>query len=90
MTYVRQALSNLEAWLETMRGPAGYGGPVVHWWQNCLNYTGPGLDWRYEGIISGYLTLWERTGEKRWLEKAGRAGDDLVQGRLPAGKTLGH
>lgn len=80
-----QLVSNLDAWLETMRGPDGYGGPVVHWWQNCLSYTGAGLDWRYEGIISGYLTLWRRTGQPVWLAKATRAGDDLVRGQLPSG-----
>lgn len=80
-----QLVANLDAWLDTMRGPDGYGGPVVHWWQNCLSFTGAGLDWRYEGIISGYLTLWRRTGEARWLAKARRAGDDLVHGQLPSG-----
>ena len=45
------AVANLDAWLDTMRSPDGYGGPVAHWWQNCLQFTGAGLDWRYEGII---------------------------------------
>ncbi|MBE2234081.1 MAG: hypothetical protein IAE85_11350 [Anaerolinea sp.] len=80
-----QRIANLDAWLETMRGPDGYGGPVVHWWQHCLSYTGAGLDWRYEGIISGYLALWRRTGQAVWLEKARRAGDDLLRGQLPSG-----
>lgn len=85
-----QTVANLDAWLDGLRvtaaeGRAGYGGPVVHWWQNCLAFTGPGLDWRYEGIIAGYLTLWRRTGQARWLEKAARAGDDLVRGQLPEG-----
>ena len=75
----------LDAWLEAMRGPDGYGGPVAHWWQNCLQFTGAGLDWRYEGIIIGYLKLYEKTGEEEWLAKARRAGDDLVRGQLPTG-----
>lgn len=83
------AVAGLDAWLETMRGPGGYGGPVAHWWQQSLVYTGPGLDWRYEGIIAGYLNLWRRTGDERWLAKACRAGDDLVSqqsddGHFPA------
>src|SRR5690554_1264599 len=82
-------VARLEAWLETMRGPGGYTGPVAHWWQNCLFYTGPGLDWRYEGIITGYLTLYERTGETRWLSKACRAGDDVLDGQLPSGHFAG-
>nr|MBC7245832.1 hypothetical protein [Chloroflexota bacterium] len=79
------AVVNLDAWLETMRGPDGYGGPVAHWWQNCLQFTGAGLDWRYEGIIIGYLNLYHQTGEESWLAKARQAGDDLVQGQLPNG-----
>ncbi len=81
------AVALLDAWLETMRGPDGYGGPVVHWWQDNLLYTGVGLDWRYEGIILGYLNLYRATGEERWLDKARRAGDDLVRGQLPAAEV---
>ena len=78
-------LARLDVWLETIRGPGGYGGPVAHWWRQCLLYTGPGLDWRYEGIIAGYLSLWERTGERLWLDRARRAGDDLLDGQLENG-----
>ncbi|MGH2457605.1 MAG: hypothetical protein ACRDIY_01920 [Chloroflexota bacterium] len=84
-TRIDATVAGLDAWLETMRGPGGYGGPVVHWWQQSLVFTGPALDWRYEGIIAGYLSLWERVGDARWLVKARRAGDDLVAGQLPDG-----
>lgn len=80
-----ETILKIDAWLDSMRQPGGYGGPVVHWWEDCLAYTGPGLDWRYEGIILGYLNLWQATGETTWLEKATRAGDDLVAGQLPSG-----
>lgn len=79
------ALGRLEAWLETMRGPRGYTGPVAHWWDSCLLYCGGALDWRYEGILCGYLNLFRSTQEPHWLEKAQRAGDDLVNGQLPDG-----
>lgn len=82
---VNATVAGLDAWFETMRGPGGYGGPVVHWWQQSLLYTGPGLDWRYEGIMAGYLRLWERSGDERWLMKACRAGDDLVSRQLEHG-----
>ncbi|MBN1886737.1 MAG: hypothetical protein JW850_02060 [Thermoflexales bacterium] len=82
---VWQAVLGLDAWLDTMRGPGGYGGPVAHWWQNCLQFTGAGLDWRYEGIVAGYLNLYKQTGEIAWLAKARRAGDDLLAGQLPSG-----
>ncbi len=80
-----QAVLKADAWLESMRSEGGYGGPVVHWWQNCLQFTGAGLDWRYEGVIVGYITLYEKTGQRVWLERAIRAGDDLVKGQLPSG-----
>lgn len=74
----------LEGWIESMRQPGGYGGAVVEWGGESLEYTGPGLDWRYEGIILGYLNLWAATYDPVWLEKACRAGDDLVAGQLPS------
>ncbi len=80
-----QAVIRLDQWLDAQRQPGGYAGPVVHWWNDCLDYTGPGLDWRYEGITIGYLNLWEITRERRWLDKAKRAGDDLIHGQLPSG-----
>lgn len=82
---IDHAVARLLAWLETMRGPGGYGGPVAHWWQQSLLYTGTGHDWRYEGIIAGYLSLWQRSGDPQWLALARRAGDDLVEGQLASG-----
>lgn len=79
------AISSLNAWFDTMRCREGYGGPVAHWWHNGLQYTGAGLDWRYEGIILGYLTLYEKTMNQRWLEKALRAGNDLIAGQGETG-----
>jgi hypothetical protein len=75
---IDQAVARLDAWLETMRNPIGYAGPVAHWWQQSLLYTGPGFDWRYEGVIAGYLTLWRASGDACWLNKARRAGNDLL------------
>jgi hypothetical protein len=92
------ALTRAAAWLETVRvapqaRPAGgdvqrggYGGPVVHWWRDSLRYCGPGFDWRYEGLILGYLTLSRRAQGAQgagWLERARRAGDDLLAAQLP-------
>jgi hypothetical protein len=85
---IDRAVARIDAWLDTMRGPDGYGGPVVHWWQQSLLYTGAGLDWRYEGIIAGYLQLWQRSHDERWLMKAMRAGDDLVAGQTENGHYI--
>jgi hypothetical protein len=75
----------MDAWLDAMRGPEGYGGPVVHWWQDGLDFCGAAMDWRYEGILAGYVNLFRASGNVCWLEKARRAGDDLVRAQLPAG-----
>jgi hypothetical protein len=82
---VAHAVARLDAWLETMRGPRGYAGPVVHWWRHNFLFTDVGLDWRYEGIMAGYLSLWKRSGDDRWLDRARRAGDDLMGGHLASG-----
>ncbi len=50
----------------------GYGGPVVHWWNHSLAYQGAGLDWRYEGIIDGYLSSGGDRQAK--LAREGRCG----------------
>ncbi|HEX2037878.1 MAG TPA: hypothetical protein VHS99_27210 [Chloroflexota bacterium] len=84
------AMARLDTWLQSLRstpateqgGCAGYGGPVVHWWRDSMLFCGPGFDWRYEGIIHGYLTLFRRTGHQAWLERAVRAGDDLLAAQL--------
>jgi hypothetical protein len=82
------ALLRQEQWLENMRAPSGgapgYAGPVVHWWRDSLLYCGPGFDWRYEGIILGYLALHTRSGWRGWLDRAVRAGEDLVLAQLPS------
>jgi hypothetical protein len=81
-----RSLLRLDRWLDGMRQARGYGGPVVHWWRDCLLFCGPGLDWRYEGILAGYVTLFEHTGQQRWLQKAVRAADDVAKGQLPDGR----
>lgn len=78
----------IDAWLESMRQTGGYGGPVAHRWQDNLLYAGPGIDWSYEGIIIGYLNLFKKTGDRQWLDKAIRAGMDIVNGQNEDGTYL--
>ncbi|HEY3109222.1 MAG TPA: hypothetical protein VGL23_10750 [Chloroflexota bacterium] len=75
----------LAAWLEATRAADGFGGPVAHWWRDCLVDCRPGHDWRYEGIVAGYLSLYAATGDEAWLARAGRAGDDVVAAQAPDG-----
>src|SRR5262245_24561526 len=72
--------------MQTMRGPGGYSGPISHWWESSLLYCGPMADWRYEGIICGYINLYRSTCQPVWLDRARQAGDDLVAAQLPSGK----
>jgi hypothetical protein len=80
------AIARLDRWLESMRGDGGYTGPVSHWWASSLLYCGPMIDWRYEGIICGYLTLAERLGGDPWLARAMAAAADAVAAQLPDGR----
>jgi hypothetical protein len=57
------AVGALDGWLDTMRSPRGYTGPPADWWQHGFTTVGTALDWRYEGIIAGYVALWRRTGD---------------------------
>ncbi len=82
---VAEALTNLDAWLQTMRQPGGFGGPVAHWWRHSLLYAGPGLDWRYEGILCGYAELYRKTGRDVWLQRVREAVADLLDGQLAGG-----
>lgn len=78
--------ANLLAWLHTMRQKGGYGGPVAHWWQNRFRYTGVGLDWRYEGILTGCALLASKTGDvTRFRALAERAVQDLRDGQFDNG-----
>jgi hypothetical protein len=85
MKMIEQAVANLDYWLDTMRSKNGYFGPVSHWWRDNIYYCGEGFDWRYEGIITGYLNLYKNTGENKWLKKARVAAHDLVNAMLPNG-----
>lgn len=82
MKNVDVSLNLLDKWLDSCRVKEGYGGPVVHWWGESLTYTGVGTDWRYEGIITTYLNLYKKSGNEYWLNKAVRAGNDLVKLQL--------
>ena len=83
MKTIEEAIGDNIAWLQTMKQKNGYAGPVVHYWYDCLNYIGPGLDWRYEGLITAYITLYEKTGNKFFLEFAIESGDHLVKQQFP-------
>ena len=80
-------IARLDQWLQSMRGPRGYAGPISHWRESSLLYCGPMADRRYEGIICGYLALHRNTGQTLWSSlSVPQAGEDLVAAQLPSGK----
>ncbi len=86
--HLAQQISRQVTWLETWKQPQGYGGPVIHYWKNSTCYTGPGLDWRYEGIIIAFIRLFEKTNQEKFLYRAIGAGNHLVKGQLPKGQFV--
>jgi hypothetical protein len=78
-------VARLDRWLQTMRGPGGYAGPISHWWESSFVYCGPMADWRYEGIVRGYVTLYRSTSDPVWRHRATVAGRDLLLAQLPSG-----
>lgn len=87
-THIARQIGRQLTWLETWKQPRGYGGPVIHYWKNSTCYTGPGLDWRYEGIIVAYIRLFEKTNQETFLNRAREAGNHLVKGQLPQGQFV--
>ncbi len=85
---INTAVGELDRWLDTMRGPRGYAGPLAHWWRQGFTWTAAALDWRYEGIIAGYIQLWRCTVDGHWLAKAQWAADDLLAGQCPGGHFI--
>jgi len=61
---------------------------VAHWWQSRFRYTGPGLDWRYEGVLLGYGRLYAKTGEVPWRSRLDAAVRDLIHGQRADGTYL--
>ncbi len=88
MTRIADTLGGIIAWLRTMRGTAGYTGPVSHWWESSLLFSGTMIDWRYEGIICGFVNLFHSTNDEAYLTHAIEAAEDVVRSQLPSGRYL--
>lgn len=82
---LNQVVSNLLDWFTTVEQPRGFGGPVVHYWNNSLSYIGPGTDWRYEGLITGLLTIEKKTNDTHYLEYARACGEYILQNQCEDG-----
>lgn len=67
------ALGRLIAWFDTMRTGAGHGGPVVGLRGVSMACCMAGFDWRWEGLLDGWIELHRRTGEPVWLDRMDEA-----------------
>ncbi len=79
------ALGRLEGWLATMRGPGGYYGPVVGLRGVSMAWCGAGHDWRWEGLLDGWVALHRRTGDPVYLERMDAALQALIPAQLANG-----
>ncbi len=79
------AIARFEAWLDTVTGDAGYGGPVIAPRTTAAAYCGPGFDWRYEGLLDGYAALYRSTGESRYLDWIARDIEAIAAAQLRNG-----
>ena len=79
------AIVKVDQWFQQMRQCRGFAGPISHWWESSLLNCAAMADWRYEGILCGYVQLARRTGQQFWVERAVQAGDDVVAAQLPNG-----
>ncbi len=73
------------SWLKTMKQKDGYGGPVVHYWQNSLNYIGAGTDWRYQDLVASFLELFEKTHQREYLDLASECGTFIIANQCNTG-----
>ncbi|QQR93148.1 MAG: hypothetical protein IPJ89_02835 [Candidatus Iainarchaeum archaeon] len=83
-----QALASGLNWLKSMRRHDGYGGPVVHYWGNSLQYTGSRSDWSIEGLIATFIALDRKTKNSQWLERARWLGEKVIQSQQKNGAYL--
>ncbi|MEM6821022.1 MAG: hypothetical protein AAF558_03615 [Verrucomicrobiota bacterium] len=65
---VSNALALQFNWFKTIHTVGGYSGPVVSFRSNSLRFTGPGNDWRLEGLIKGSIELFKKTQNFEWLD----------------------
>lgn len=79
------ALGALESWLETLHGAGGYYGPAVGMRGTALSWCGPAHDWRWEGLLDGWVARHCRTAEPVYLDRIEQAFRDLHPAQLADG-----
>jgi hypothetical protein len=85
---LQHAIATNLSWLNTMKQKKGYAGPVIHYWQDSINFIGPSMNWCYEGLIAAFLTLYKKTQQEKFLHLAIEAGNHLLKSQLASGIFL--
>ncbi len=80
-----EAGGRLDLWFAGMRGPEGYYGPVVGPRGAAMAYCGPGFDWRYEGLLEGWMSRHRAAPEAAWLDRIEGALAEIGRAQLANG-----
>jgi hypothetical protein len=70
------SLYSLESWFETVRDREGYRGPAIGLRRSQLACCVPGYDWRYEGLLAGWIERHKASGDAFYLT---RLKQDIAQ-----------
>lgn len=74
-----QGIANLDAWLDSWKDERnGIHGYVVHHHMDALNVMSPDT-WTQSAAILGHVKLFRRTCQEKWLDKAAKEADYLVE-----------
>jgi hypothetical protein len=82
------ALGALEGWLESLHGEGGYYGPVVGMRGAAMTWCGPAHDWRWEGLLDGWVARHRHTADPACLAPIDQAFRDLQAAQLADGSFL--
>lgn len=82
---VNEEINKILVELESFCSKGAYGGPVVHYWRNSMPYSGYGVDWRYEGLVKSFILLYEKGGERYFVEKLREIGDFIILNQRAGG-----
>lgn len=79
------ALGALEGWFSTLRGEGGYYGPAVGMRGVAISWCGPAHDWRWEGLLDGWVARHKCTADPVYLDRLELAHRDLHAAQLADG-----
>jgi len=79
------AFGALDGWLESLRGEGGYYGPVVGLRGTAMAWCGPAHDWRWEGLLDGWVSRHRHTADPNFLDRIEGALRDLQGAQLADG-----